>query len=105
MARGTGEGRCEYCGSGPECVVCGRGEKATIVAASPLPLTEAECEEVYDRTGRVVYVDVPVADRLGEEECWENVGRFESVADAVAWIRENVGPCDDAGNVCLITNG
>jgi hypothetical protein len=31
-------------------------------------------------------------------------GQFKTKAEAVAWIRENIGPCDDEGNVCLIVH-
>jgi hypothetical protein len=59
-----------------------------------------------DGSRPVIYVDVPDPSTIGTEEgAWLNVARFDTKAAAVAWIRENVGHCDDDGNVCLITNG
>ncbi len=45
-----------------------------------------------------VFVDLP---RVGGTS--ENVGVFKDKAEAVAWIRANVGYCDDDGNVNLLT--
>jgi hypothetical protein len=52
----------------------------------------------------VFYVDVPtgVSHEHGEES-WRNVHVAGTMEEAVAWIREVIGPCDDEGNVCLIT--
>ena len=49
-------------------------------------------------------VDIPLEeDRQEEEGQWRNVGKFRTKAEAVAFIRDTIGPCDDDGNVCLIT--
>ena len=34
---------------------------------------------------------------------WENVGWFNTRAEALAWIRANIGACDDEGNLSLLT--
>ena len=53
-----------------------------------------------------VYVDVPDKNGIGEaDNSWVNVANFTTVEDAVKWIRDNIGHCDDAGNVRLITTG
>ena len=43
-------------------------------------------------------VDLPV---LGGT--WNNVASFDDKEKAIQWIRENIGHCDDEGNICLIT--
>lgn len=53
-----------------------------------------------------VYIDIPDADTVGTDDGgWKNIHTAMSVKEAVAWIRENIGPCDDEGNVCLLTLG
>jgi hypothetical protein len=54
----------------------------------------------------VVLIDVPDPNRLGSggPGGWVQVGEeFDSKAEAVAWIRANIGNCDDDGNICLLT--
>jgi len=49
-----------------------------------------------------VWVDVPDKDALGDEEAgWTNATECESVAEAVAWLRERGYPCDENGNLSL----
>ena len=36
-------------------------------------------------------------------DAWKEVGQFDSKTAAVEWIRKHIGPCDDDGNICLIT--
>lgn len=45
-----------------------------------------------------VLVDIPRVDNA-----MELVGEFDTVAEAVEWIREHLGYCDDEGNMLLIT--
>lgn len=45
------------------------------------------------------HVDLP---RVGGE-C-EHVASFDSRAEALAWIREHIGPCDDAGQISLLSS-
>lgn len=53
-----------------------------------------------------VYVDLPDVHALdNEDKSWQNVANFTTKEEAVEWIRENVGHCDDDGNICLITLG
>ncbi len=53
-----------------------------------------------------VYVDIPDKTTIGiDDGGWINVANFNTKEDAVAWIRANIGHCDDDGNVCLITLG
>lgn len=52
-----------------------------------------------------IYVDVPNPDTIGQEDnAWRNVHTAGTKAEAVAWIRQNIGPCDDDGNICLLSN-
>lgn len=46
------------------------------------------------------HVDIPPSE-VGTE--WIHVHTFENKEKAIAWIRENIGWCDDDGNICLIT--
>ena len=49
-------------------------------------------------------VDVPDPTSLGtDDERWTNVGRFDSRSAALEFIREHIGPCDDAGRITLIS--
>jgi hypothetical protein len=50
-------------------------------------------------------VDVPDARSYrGQGLNWSHVATFDTKDQAVAWIRGNIGSCDDDGNVCLITD-
>lgn len=49
---------------------------------------------------KTYYIDIPPSE-LGTE--WIHVTTFENKEEAVAWIRKNIGWCDDNGNICLIT--
>ncbi len=49
-------------------------------------------------------VDLPNPNDLGENASWTNVSAFDTKEEAVAWIRANIGYCDDEGNLSLITN-
>ncbi len=46
-------------------------------------------------------VDVPDPNRKYE---WNDIGHFTNKRDALKFIRDNIAPCDDEGNVCLITD-
>lgn len=49
-------------------------------------------------------VDVPDPASLKTDyERWVNVGRFNTRAKAVEFIRDHIAPCDDQGRVMLIT--
>lgn len=52
----------------------------------------------------VFWVDIPKPD-IGIDGEWTNVGTFKTKAEAVAWIRENIGDCDDEGRIGLISQG
>jgi len=52
-----------------------------------------------------VYVDLPDVNKLGADCSWRSVANFHTVPEAISWIRENVGNCDDDGNICLLTLG
>ena len=50
------------------------------------------------------YIDIPTEKTLeGSEGAWTHVHVAQSKEEAVAWIRENIGHCDDDGNICLLT--
>ena len=55
----------------------------------------------------MVYIDFPDKNNLrtDDEGGWVNVHTVKTKAEAVAWIREHLGQCDDDGNVCLISLG
>ena len=44
-----------------------------------------------------------VVDLPKVREAFEFLDSFDSKTKAVEWIRENIGHCDDNGNICLIT--
>lgn len=65
---------------------------------------ESSVEEIGDGDeDQTIYVDVPNPE-CGPEASWINVRTFTNVNDALNFIRENIGPCDDHGNVCLLSN-
>jgi len=50
------------------------------------------------------FVDIPTPETISSDEgAWVNLGTFSSKAEAVKWIRANIGWCDDDGNICLLT--
>lgn len=50
------------------------------------------------------FVDIPTVETISSDEgAWTNLGTFSSKAEAVEWIRANIGWCDDDGNICLLT--
>jgi hypothetical protein len=52
------------------------------------------------------YIDIPTPDCVGNDDgSWTNLAQCDTKAEAVAWIREHVGECDDDGNICLLTYG
>lgn len=52
------------------------------------------------------YVDIPTKDCVGNDDgAWHPLRTFDTKADAVEWIREHLGWCDDNGNICLISGG
>lgn len=58
-----------------------------------------------ENTDPVIYVDIPTREMIGDPDgSWLNVGRFKTKEEAVAWIRENIGHCDDDGKISLLTN-
>lgn len=75
-------------------------------------LTQEQLDMLRERYGVTpryanVWVDVPNHLVVGNDDdhAWKNVGNFHTKAEAVRWIRENIGPCDDDGNIGLITLG
>lgn len=52
------------------------------------------------------YVDIPTMETIkdGPEGAWTNVGTFSSKSEAIEWIRDNIGYCDDEGRICLLTH-
>ncbi len=49
------------------------------------------------------YVDVPNPAGLGEDNyAWISLRTFYNKAEALTWIRENIGYCDDEGNIRLL---
>jgi len=52
-----------------------------------------------------VYVDIPNPATIGQEDnAWQNVYVAKNKAEAVAWIRDNIGPCDVDGRISLLSN-
>lgn len=59
-----------------------------------------------EHNDKVFWVDIPCEKTLREDEGpWLNVGKFKNKKEAIEFIRENIGPCDDDGNICLLTEG
>lgn len=55
---------------------------------------------------KIYYIDIPTEETIAEDESyWTNVKVTKTKEEAVEWIRANIGPCDDEGNICLITAG
>lgn len=53
-----------------------------------------------------VYLDLPDPHQIGVDETgWKSVQAFRSMPEAVLFIRNNVGHCDDVGNISLLTLG
>lgn len=53
-----------------------------------------------------VYIDIPDRNTIGDDDnAWVNVADAKSVKEAVAWVNENIGGCDELGNVNLLTLG
>lgn len=53
----------------------------------------------------VVHVDVPRPDSIGRECRWDFVKTVASMPAAVAFIRDNVGHCDEWGHIALTSYG
>lgn len=52
----------------------------------------------------IFYVDIPTEKSIGDPDSgWLNVGKFDSIEQAVEFIRKHFGPCDDEGRISLIT--
>lgn len=50
-------------------------------------------------------VDIPTERTIGDDNGpWLNVGQFKTKEEAVQWIRDNIGPCDEEGRIELITD-
>lgn len=47
---------------------------------------------------KVYYVDIPVLD-----DAMKCVGEFDSMDEALVFIREHIGDCDEQGKIGLIT--
>lgn len=49
-------------------------------------------------------IDIPTAECVGNDDAaWKTVAMLPDKASALQFIRDNFGPCDDEGKVCLIT--
>ncbi len=54
----------------------------------------------------VYYLDIPTENTLKRDEGpWHHVTTFPTKHEAVEFIRDNIGHCDENGNICLITKG
>ncbi len=51
------------------------------------------------------YIDIPTEKTITDADGWTNLTTTKTKAEAIAWIRDNIGWCDDEGNICLITEG
>lgn len=52
------------------------------------------------------YLDIPTKACVGNPDAgWDNIEIFNSKKQAVKFIRDNFGSCDEDGNVCLLTEG
>lgn len=48
-------------------------------------------------------IDIPTEHTLGPDGLWLHVHTAPTKEEAVAWIRKHIGPCDDEGNINLLT--
>ena len=53
------------------------------------------------------YIDIPTEKTIddGDNGSWTNVKIVDTKEEAVKWIRDNIGWCDDEGRICLISEG
>ena len=52
------------------------------------------------------YLDIPTVECfLNDDGPWQSIGKFLTKKEAVDFIREHVGPCDDEGRIELVTEG
>lgn len=83
-----------------QCVCCGRG--ATTMRQL-LDSAVRRLDEVLSQ--EVIYLDMPP---MPGEDSWRSIGQYprtpEGQSQAVEYIREHIGPCDDYGRVPLLTN-
>jgi hypothetical protein len=56
---------------------------------------------------KIFWVDIPDKDTVIQDydSAWINLKTFNTREEAVDWIRENIGYCDDEGRINLITEG
>lgn len=45
-----------------------------------------------------------LVDFPGPDGNWHEMGEFDTHAEAVQWIRETLGHCEEDGSVCLISD-
>lgn len=58
------------------------------------------------RMNSIFYLDIPTEECVGNPDAaWKSIGEFKSKQEAVAFIREHFGPCDNEGRIDLITEG
>ena len=50
---------------------------------------------------KIFYIEIPDHNDLGSS--WVSLGSSETKEEAVEWIRENIGWCDDEGRMCLLS--
>lgn len=73
---------------------------------TPEQLTElnAGSTESLEEDGEPWLIDLPNVFGIGtEDDSWKNIHKTKTKAEAIAWIRENVGHCDDDGNIGLLS--
>jgi hypothetical protein len=52
------------------------------------------------------FIDIPTRECVDNDDGpWTNLTTCDTKAEAVAWVRQHLGPCDDDGNICLLTKG
>lgn len=58
---------------------------------------------LLEHDGRV-YVDIPTRQTLIRPNSpWHSIGTFDSLAQAIEFIQERIGPCDNCGRIGLVT--
>ena len=78
--------------------------------ASDTPASDYEKVErvgsIEELPPAIFYVDIPTPETVKSDDgSWVNLSTFNSKPEAVEYIRRHIGPCDDEGRVCLITQG
>ncbi len=64
-----------------------------------------EHEQPADQETNTIYLDIPTLKGIDSADAsWTAIKQFASQVEAVEFIREHIGPCDDRGRIDLLSN-